>query len=94
MIETYEKLKYDMEKQNSEWMTVGTWYNTSICKELHGNVLEGFIRNAITERYNIMCSIDAHDKLIHQNIMMEEEVVVIHYHQIQQKKHSFCLVQP
>ena len=28
--------------------------------KLYRNVFEGFIRNARTERYNIMCSIDAH----------------------------------
>ena len=43
-------------------MTGGLWYNTSICKKVHGKVFEGFIRNAITDRYNIMCSIDAHEK--------------------------------
>ena len=31
IIETNEKLQYDMDKQNSEWMTSGTWYNTYIC---------------------------------------------------------------
>ena len=51
-----------MDEQNSEWMTGGPWYNTSICKRLHVNMFEGFIRNAITDRYNIMCSIYAHEK--------------------------------
>ena len=43
-------------------MTCGPWYNTYICKKLHGKVFEGFIINARTDRYNIMCSIDAHKK--------------------------------
>ena len=43
-------------------MTGGPWYNTSICKKLHGKVFEGFIRNARTDRYSIMCSIEAHEK--------------------------------
>ena len=43
-------------------MTGGPWYNTSICKKLYGKVFEGFIRNARTDRYIIMCSIDAHEK--------------------------------
>ena len=51
-----------MEKHNSEWMTGGPWYNMSICKKLHGKVFEGFIINARTDRYNIMCSIDSHEK--------------------------------
>ena len=51
-----------MEKHNSDWMTGGPWYNTSICKKLHGNVFEGFIRNSRTDRYNIMCYVYAHEK--------------------------------
>ena len=62
IIETHEQLKYEMEKHNSEWITGGTRYNTYICKKLHGNVFEGFIRNARTDRYNIMCYIGAHEK--------------------------------
>ena len=62
IIETHEQLQYAMDKHNSEWMIGGTQYNTSICKKLHGNVFKGFIRNAITDRYNIMFYIDAHEK--------------------------------
>ena len=43
-------------------MIGGPWYNTSICKKLHRKLFEIFIRNAITDIYNIMCSIDAHEK--------------------------------
>ena len=43
-------------------MTGGPWYKISICKKLHGNVFKEFIRNERTDRYNIMCSIDEHDK--------------------------------
>ena len=43
-------------------MTGGPWYNTSICKKLHVRLFEGFIINSRTARYNIMCSIDAHEK--------------------------------
>ena len=32
IIETHEHLQYDMDKHNSEWMSGGPWYNTSICK--------------------------------------------------------------
>ena len=37
------------------------WYNTYICTKLHGTVFAKYIRNARTDRYDIMCSIDAHD---------------------------------
>ena len=62
MIENHEDLKYDTELQNSDWMTGGPWYNTSICKKLHGKVFGGFIINERTDRYNIMCSIDTYGR--------------------------------
>ena len=43
-------------------MTGGPWYNKYFCKKLRGKLFEGFIRNARTDRYNIMCSIDANEK--------------------------------
>ena len=52
-----------MDKRNSDCMTGGTWYNTSICKYIYGNVFEGFIRNTRTDRYNTMCDIDAHETM-------------------------------
>ena len=32
IIETNQHLEYDMDKNNSNWMTGGPWYNTSTCK--------------------------------------------------------------
>ena len=55
-------MEYDIYKHNPEWITGGPWYNTYICKKLHGTVFEIYIRNSITDRYKIMCSIDAHGK--------------------------------
>ena len=43
-------------------MTVGPWYNTYICKKIHGKLFQGFIRNARYDRYNIMSYIDANEK--------------------------------
>ena len=57
IIENHEDLKYDMEIKNSDWMTGGPWYNTSICNKLHKKLFEGFIINARTDSYNIRCSI-------------------------------------
>ena len=44
-------------------MNKGPWYNTSICLKLHGSRFEDFITQARTYRYNIMCSLVAHNKL-------------------------------
>ena len=51
-----------MEIQNSDWLTGDTWYNTSIFNKLHGKLFEGFIINSRTDRYNIMCYIDAYER--------------------------------
>ena len=62
IIETHEQIKYDMDKHNSELMKGDPWNNTYICKKLHGKVFDEFVRNTRTDRYNIMCSINAHEK--------------------------------
>ena len=43
IIEIHEQLQYDMDKQNSEWMTCGPWYDTYICK----NYMEKCLRNLL-----------------------------------------------
>ena len=48
---------------HQDWLNKGPWYNTSICLKLHGSVFEYFITQAITDRYNLMCSLVAHDKI-------------------------------
>ena len=62
IVENKEQLKYDMEIHNSDWLTGGPWYNTYICKKLHGKLFDGFIINARTDRYNTMCSIDKYER--------------------------------
>ena len=65
IIEIHEYFKNDTDLKNSDWVTGGPWYNTYICKKLHGKVFQIFIINTITERYNIMCSIHEY-KINHQ----------------------------
>ena len=49
-------------------MTGGPWYNTPICKKLHGKLFEGFIINSRTDRYHIMCYIDVYKKYYQSSI--------------------------
>ena len=51
-----------MDKHNPYRITGGPWYNTYIYKKIYGTVFEKFIRNARTDRYNLMCYIDAQEK--------------------------------
>ena len=46
-----------------DWFDTGPWYNKNICSKLHGIKFEDFIIQARTDRYNIMCSLVAHDRL-------------------------------
>ena len=58
-----KQMKYNTKENNHpDWLNKVPWYNTSIWSKLHGTVSEDFIRNARTDRYNIMCYITAHDK--------------------------------
>ena len=61
IIENHENLKYDMEIQDSDWMTSGPWYNTYIYKKLHAKLFAAFIINPRTDKYNIICSLDAYE---------------------------------
>ena len=55
---------YEINKTNhQDWLNKGPWYNTSICSKLHGSRFEYFITQARIYRYNIMCSLVAHDRL-------------------------------
>ena len=44
-------------------MNKGPRYNKNICSKLHGIKFEDFITQARTDRYNLMCSLVAHDRL-------------------------------
>ena len=63
IISSNEEMKYEIdESNNQDWLNKGHWYNTAICSILHGSLFEYFITHAITNRYNLMCSLVAHDK--------------------------------
>ena len=50
-------------RNNLDWLNRGPWYNKNICSKLHGIKFEAFITQARTDRYNIICSLVAHDRL-------------------------------
>ena len=59
-----KEMNYEMEENNhQDLLNKGPWYKTSICSKLHGSRFEIFITQARTDRYNLMCSFVAHDKL-------------------------------
>ena len=55
-------MKYEMEKTNHPyWLNKVPWYNLDIFSKLHGSLFEDFRTHVRTGRYNLMCSIVAHD---------------------------------
>ena len=49
--------------ENVGWFETGPWHNKNICSKLYGTTFKGFIKQARTDRYNIMCSLVAHNRL-------------------------------
>ena len=51
------------ENIHQDCLNKGPWYNISIYSKLYGSRFEDFIIQSRTDRYNIMCSLVAHDKM-------------------------------
>ena len=70
-----DEIKYEIEVSNHQyWLNKGPWYNTAIWSSLHGILFEYFITHARTDRYNLMCSLVAHDKK--QPAQEDEEISI------------------
>ena len=63
IISSNEKMKYEINESNyQDWFNKGPWYNTDICSRFLRSLFEYFIIHARTYRYNIMCSLFAHNQ--------------------------------
>ena len=63
IISSSNEVKYEIDKNDHQyWLNRVPWYNTDICPRLHGSLFEYFITQERTNRYNLMCSLVAHDK--------------------------------
>ena len=60
-----KEMDYDnyTNSKNVSWFDTGPWHNKNICSKLYGTTFEGFNTQARTDRYNIMCSLVAHDRM-------------------------------
>ena len=57
-----EEMLYEIDKSNHpDWLNKGPWYNTAICSRFHGSLFGYFMTHSITDRYNLLCSLVAHD---------------------------------
>ena len=64
IISSNKEMKYEIDKNNHKYfLNKVPWYNTSICLKLHGSMFEDFITQARIDRYILMCSLVAHDKM-------------------------------
>ena len=77
IISSNKEMKYEIDENNHQyWLNKGPWYNISICLKLHVSMFEYFITHAITDRYNLMCSLVAHDKI--QPAYEDDEISIGH----------------
>ena len=60
--------------KNLSWFDTGPWHKKNICSKLYGTNSKGFITQARTNRYNIMCSLAAHDKI--QDNKKDDEISI------------------
>ena len=65
IISSKEEMDYDnfTNSKNLGWFDTGPWHKKNICSKLYGTTFEGFIKQDRTDRYNIMCSLVAHDRM-------------------------------
>ena len=65
IISSNREMEYEMNTKSNhlDWLNKGPWYNINIGSKLHGSRFEDFITQARTDRYNLMCSLVAHDRL-------------------------------
>ena len=64
IISSNREMEYEINTKSNhlDWLNKAPWYNRNICSKLHGSRFEDFITQARTDRYNIMCSLVAHDR--------------------------------
>ena len=64
IISSKKEMDYDnFTNGKKNWFDTGPWHTKNICSKLYGTTFEDFITQARTDRYNIMCSLVAHDRL-------------------------------
>ena len=61
-IQSNQKLNFDLQNHCLYWIINGPMYNTTICSQLHGLVFEYYVETDRRDQYNIICSIEAHER--------------------------------
>ena len=62
IIQSNKNLGFDFQNNCPYWILNSPWYNTTICSKLHGLVFEDYFTTSKRDKYNLMCSIEAHEK--------------------------------
>ena len=63
LTESKYQVKFNIEENFPNWIQNKTWYNTRICSHLSGSYFEEFFNTTQQDRYDLMCYVDAYDKL-------------------------------
>ena len=64
IISSKNVMKYGIDESDHQyWLNKVPWHNKEICSRLHVSLFEDFITHARNDRYNLMCSLVAHDRI-------------------------------
>ena len=62
IIQQNQKLNSGFQDYCSSWIISGQWYNTAICSQLNGLLYKDNVTTFICDKYNLMCSTEAHER--------------------------------
>ena len=62
IIQSNQKLNFDFHLHCISWVLNVPWYDIKICPRLHGSLFEDYVTTDRRDRYNLMCSIEAHKR--------------------------------
>ena len=61
-IQSNQKLNFDFHLHFISWVLNVPWYNTKVCPGLHDSLFEDYVTTNRKDRYNLFCSIEAHER--------------------------------
>ena len=62
IIQSNKTIGFYFQRHCPYWMINVPLYNNNICLPLHGPLSEYYVTNSICDRYNLMCSIESHER--------------------------------
>ena len=79
IIQSNKNLNFDFKNHFPSWILNDPWYTTTMCSQLYGSVFGDYFATAKRDKYNLMCSIEAHRKIRNQSTITNLLMIVGRY---------------